>query len=102
MLFRSTEMGQGVNTIAVQFLCNETGINPDIVEVKVDTKEEATAGMTTASRATSILGNAIINTVKKLKEDLKTKTLKELAGNVYQGQWICDWTTSPEAKQVIL
>lgn len=93
-----TEMGQGVNTIAVQFLCNETGINPDIVEVKVDTKEEATAGMTTASRATSILGNAIINTAKKLKEDLKTKNLKELVGNVYHGQWVCDWTTSPEAK----
>ena len=52
-----TDMGQGVDTMAVQFLCHETGIDPAIVEIKVDTKEEASAGMTTASRATSIIGN---------------------------------------------
>ncbi len=91
-----TEMGQGVNTMAVQFLCNETGIDPNIVEVIVDTKAGAYSGMTTASRATSIIGNSIINTAKKLKEDLQTKTLKELSGNTYEGKWVCDWTTKPE------
>ena len=91
-----TEMGQGVNTMAVQFLCEETNIDPNIIEVRVDTKAKAFAGMTTASRATSIIGNAIINTAKKLKEDLKNKSLKDLIGNVYQGNWICDWTTQPE------
>jgi selenium-dependent xanthine dehydrogenase len=64
-----TEMGQGVNTMAVQFLSHETGIDPEIVEVKVDTKEEATAGMTTASRATSIIGNSIVNASLQLKEE---------------------------------
>jgi xanthine dehydrogenase molybdenum-binding subunit len=93
-----TEMGQGVNTMVVQFLCSETDIDPEIIEVKVDTKEEAYAGMTTASRATSIVGNSIINAAAKLKEDLKHKSLKELAGNVYEGKWICDWTTDPEEK----
>jgi xanthine dehydrogenase molybdenum-binding subunit len=63
-----TDMGQGVDTMAVQFLCHETGIDPAIVEVKVDTKEEALAGMTTASRATSIIGNSIANASIKLKE----------------------------------
>ena len=90
-----TEMGQGVNTMAVQFLCEETGIDPDIVEVRVDTAEGATAGMTTASRATSIIGNSIANTCKKLKEDLKTHPLDELSGKIYYGEWVCDWTTKP-------
>ncbi len=93
-----TEMGQGVNTMAVQFLCTETGIDPDIIEVKVDTKEEARAGMTTASRATSLIGNAIIEACKKLKEDLKSNNLNNLSGRVYAGEWVCDWTTKPGAK----
>ncbi len=92
-----TEMGQGVNTIAVQYLCSETGIDPKIVEVRVDTKDGAEAGMTTASRATSILGNTIINTAKDFKEDLRAKPLSELVGKVYEGTWKCDWTTDPEA-----
>ena len=47
-----TEMGQGVFTMAVQFLCEATGISPEIISVKVDTSKEAPAGMTTASRGT--------------------------------------------------
>jgi selenium-dependent xanthine dehydrogenase len=98
-----TEMGQGVNTIAVQFLVHETGIDSEIIEVRVDTKEGATAGMTTASRATSIIGNSIANASLQLKEDLKTKTLKDLSGNVYKGEWVCNWTTKPEddVKEII-
>ncbi len=91
-----TEMGQGVNTMAVQFLAHETGIDPGIVRVEVDTKAEASAGMTTASRATSIIGNSIANASIQLKEDLKTKSLDDLTGNVYKGEWICNWTTKPE------
>jgi selenium-dependent xanthine dehydrogenase len=90
-----TEMGQGVNTMAVQFLSHETGIQPEIVEVIVDTSAEASAGMTTASRATSIIGNSIANACIQLKEDLKSKSLEELAGNVYKGEWVCNWTTKP-------
>ena len=88
-----TDMGQGVDTMAVQFVCHETGIDPGIIKVKVDTKEEASAGMTTASRATSIIGNSISNACIQLKEDLKTKSLSDLAGNVYKGEWVCNWTT---------
>lgn len=98
-----TEMGQGVNTMAVQFLCNETRIDPNIIGVKVDTKMNATSGMTTASRATSIIGNAIINASESLKKDLEKKKLSELSGNVYEGMWICDWTTKPgkETEEII-
>ena len=93
-----TEMGQGVHTIAAQVVCEETGISPDIIEVKVDTTAKAESGMTTSSRATSVLGNALIATCKQLKADLQTKTLGDLVGKVYEGSWVCDWTTKPEAK----
>jgi aldehyde oxidoreductase len=98
-----TEMGQGVNTMAVQFLCEETGIDPDIVEVRVDTAEGATSGMTTASRATSIIGNSIANTCKKFKEDLRLHSLQELTGKIYKGEWVCNWTIKPgdDKKEII-
>ena len=90
-----TEMGQGVHTVAVQTLCHETGIDPDIVEVRVDTSFRQEAGMTTASRATSLVGNAIINASIRLREDLQTHSLAELAGREYEGAWVVDWTTKP-------
>ena len=40
-----TEMGQGVNTIAAQVVCEETGIDPSLIEVRIDTKAEQLAGI---------------------------------------------------------
>jgi xanthine dehydrogenase molybdenum-binding subunit len=89
-----TEMGQGVDTVAQQILCEESGIgDANIIEVKVSTESKARAGMTTASRATTQLGNAIIKAAGDLKKDLKTRRLSELCGRVYRASWICDWTT---------
>ncbi len=93
-----SEMGQGVHTMALQVLCQETGIAPELIEVKVETTENLNTGMTTSSRATALVGNAIIDASKLLMEDLKTKKLSELIGNVYSGRFICDWTTKPGAK----
>ena len=90
-----TEMGQGVHTIATQTLCEEAGIDPDIVEVIVDTRAGIKTGMTTSSRATVLLGNAIIDACRSLKEDLKHNKLKELAGRHYRGRWECNWTSKP-------
>ncbi len=90
-----TEMGQGVQTIAIQTLCQETGIDPSVVDVAVDTEAGIVTGMTTSSRATALLGLAIINASAALKEDLKTASLAQLAGKTYKGQFICDWTTKP-------
>ncbi|MDD2385243.1 MAG: selenium-dependent xanthine dehydrogenase [Bacteroidales bacterium] len=90
-----TEMGQGVHNMALQTLCEETSVNPDIIEVIVDTEAQIKTGMTTSSRATALVGLAIINAAKGLKEDLKRKSLKELAGKTYSGQFVCDWTTKP-------
>ena len=92
-----TEMGQGVNTIALQVVCNETGIDPAIVEVRIDTGSEQEAGMTTASRATSLVGNALIDACKELRQDLESHSLAELVGRQYEGEWVVDWTTKPGA-----
>jgi len=92
-----TEMGQGVNTIARQLVCNETGIHPDLIDVRVDTISNQNAGMTTASRATSLLGNALLDACEKLNKDLKNNTLADLVGKEYFGEWIVDWTTKPDA-----
>jgi CO/xanthine dehydrogenase Mo-binding subunit len=92
-----TEMGQGVNTIALQVVCNETGIDPTLIEVLIDTAAEQEAGMTTASRATSLVGNALIDACKQLREDLQNHSLAELVGREYVGQFVVDWTTKPGA-----
>jgi len=90
-----TEMGQGIHTVAIQTLCSETGIDPDIVEVKVSTPYEARSGMTTASRGTSLVCNATIAAAKELKEDLKSLSLEELTGKTYFGRWSFDQSTKP-------
>jgi aldehyde oxidoreductase len=92
-----TEMGQGVHTVALQTVCEETGINPLYIEVVVDTKYAAVSGMTTASRGTSLVGNALIEACKEFKKDLINNSLESLAGRTYYGKWICDWTTKPGA-----
>ncbi|MEN8121917.1 MAG: selenium-dependent xanthine dehydrogenase [Bacteroidota bacterium] len=90
-----TEMGQGVHNMALQTLCEETGLKPEIIEVLVDTEAQIKTGMTTSSRATALVGLAVINTAKPLKEDLKSKPLTELSGKTYKGSYTCDWTTKP-------
>jgi selenium-dependent xanthine dehydrogenase len=90
-----TEMGQGVHNMALQTLCQETGLNPETIEVKVDTQAQLKTGMTTSSRATALVGLAVINAAKNLKQDLLHHKLTDLAGKVYQGKFVCDWTTKP-------
>ena len=88
-----TEMGQGVHTMAIQTVCQETGISPDVIEVRVDTNSETVCGMTTSSRGTSLVGNSLIDACKKIKEDLLDSSLEQLAGKKYLGNWKCEFTT---------
>ena len=92
-----TEMGQGVHNMALQTLCQETGIDPEIIEVIVDTEDQIKTGMTTSSRATALVGLAVINASRSLKIDLETNSLQDLSGKLYQGEFACDWTTKPGA-----
>jgi len=90
-----TEMGQGVHNMALQTLCQETGLDPEIIEVVVDTQAQIKTGMTTSSRATALVGLAVIEAAKGLKKDLETHPLSDLTGKVYNGKYVCDWTTKP-------
>lgn len=90
-----TEMGQGVHNMALQTLCEETNIRPDIIEVIVDTEAQIKTGMTTSSRATALVGLAVIHAAKAFKQDLETHSLQALVGKTYSGQFVCDWTTKP-------
>jgi len=82
--------------MAVQTVVEETGIDPELIEVKVETDEEAEAGMTTGSRGTSLLGLSVKAACQGLKKDLASgRALGELVGKVYRGSWVCDWTVAP-------
>lgn len=90
-----SEMGQGIHTMALQILHQETGIDPEIIEVRVDTDAALPTGMTTSSRATALLGNAIIDASSVMRVDLQQGSLKQLAGRLYKGRFVCDWTCKP-------
>ena len=85
-----TEMGQGVTTILRQIACEELDLPPARVRVLVDTERELGTGQTTASRATVLGGNAVIDAARKLKA---AGTVEELAGREFEGEYRVDWTT---------
>ncbi|PKP52113.1 MAG: selenium-dependent xanthine dehydrogenase [Bacteroidetes bacterium HGW-Bacteroidetes-1] len=90
-----SEMGQGVHSIARQVVFEETGIDPEIIDVVINTDANLPTGMTTSSRASALVGNALIDASRRLKNDLKTLTLDQLAGKVYKGKYVCDFTCKP-------
>jgi len=81
--------------MAVQTFCEETGLAPSLVTVRTRTADEAPAGMTTASRATSIVGNSTIAAAKDFKKALDAEGLAALVGRTFTGSWRCDWTNKP-------
>ncbi len=89
-----TEMGQGMFTLCIQFAHEATGLPPELFECQTDTTLMLDCGQTTASRATVLAGNAIAEAAKGLKAALdQGKQLSDLVGQVFQGEWICDYTS---------
>ncbi len=94
-----TEMGQGLFTVLIQFACEVTGLPAKYFDAKVDTHRALDCGMTTASRATVLGGNAVKTAAEKLKADLANgKTLGDLVGKEYFGEVLIDYTTKLGAK----
>ncbi len=94
-----TELGQGVHTVARQVLCEILGLDASVrIDITCATDTEVTAGMTTASRCTPLLGNSVIDAANKLAADLKGRTLTELVGREYFGRYTVDWTTTQEVE----
>jgi len=89
-----TEMGQGLFTICIQFAVEATGLRPELFKCSTDTTLKLNCGQTTASRATVLAGNSIAEAGKGLKAALESgKTLTDLAGQVFHGEWICEYTS---------
>ncbi|MBI6545644.1 MAG: selenium-dependent xanthine dehydrogenase, partial [Cyanobacteria bacterium NC_groundwater_1444_Ag_S-0.65um_54_12] len=94
-----TEMGQGLFTILVQIVCAETGLTPEQILVSADTIRPVDCGMTTASRATVLAGRAAISASTALRDELQSgRTLKELIGREFCGEFVYDETCGPKSQ----
>ncbi len=81
-----TEMGQGINTVALQVAVEELGIDPEDVRVIVDTTRELGFGQTTGSRGTLMGAGA----VKAACEAARADGCR--VGVDYHGEYRVDWT----------
>ena len=54
-----TEMGQGVHTVALQVAAQELGVDPDRIDVIVDTTRELGFGQTTGSRGRLMVAGSV-------------------------------------------
>ena len=83
-----TEMGQGVDTVALQVASEELEIAPDLIRVVVDTTRELGAGQTTGSRGTLMAAGAIAEACRAARDGGLDP------GVEYSGRYVIDWTNS--------
>ena len=84
-------IGQGLGTLTVQIVGEVLRIPTEkIVYQMPDTKITPDSGTTTASRQTVFTGEATRVAAMKLKEALKDKTLEELNGQTFDGEYLSD------------
>jgi len=92
-----TEMGQGVHTVFAQIVAEVVGVDPASVRVLVDTEKELDTGETTASRATTLGGQAVADAARRMRaalDALRPGGLpQDLAGREFGGEFVVDWTT---------
>ncbi len=96
-----TEMGQGLFTTIRQAVCEETGLSPEIMDVRWDKALGAKCGETWASRATTLSCAAAQRAAVQLADDLKHSTLAQLAGHEYTGDYVCNFTTKPGTPEAL-
>lgn len=90
-----TEMGQGLLTICIQIASDITGIDPRLIDARVDTTFALGCGQTTGSRATVFSGNAVAIAARHLRAALDAgETLDGLKGRVFEGDFYDQSTTS--------
>lgn len=86
-----TEMGQGVDTVALQVAAECLGVEPTRIRVIVDTTRELGAGQTTGSRGTLMAAGAVTDACRSaIAGGLKP-------GVDYPGWHTIDWTESLNA-----
>ncbi len=90
-----TEMGQGLFTVLTQVVTEVTDISPKQMDVKSISYPKTKCGMTTASRGTALDTMAAKFAAEKLAIALQTKSLKDLAGKEFHGEYISNFTVKP-------
>jgi xanthine dehydrogenase molybdenum-binding subunit len=86
-----TEMGQGVHTVAMQVAADELGIDPNRIEVIVDTTRQLGFGQTTGSRGTVMTAGSVRNACTAADAGGR------LADTDFEGTYVIDWTDSLES-----
>jgi aldehyde oxidoreductase len=88
-------MGQGVATVCLQILCEQTRLAPSCVLVEApDTVRTPDSGTSTASRQTVFTGEAVRRAAAGLRDALDSgRTLAELEGCEFEGSF--DGITDP-------
>lgn len=77
-----------MGTVALQMVCEATGLLPkDIVVEMPSTSRTPNSGTTTASRQTVFTGEATKRAALKLKDALENKSLKQLEGQEFLGEY---------------
>lgn len=86
----ASDIGQGLGTVLVQFICETLKITgDDVVYELAETNYAPDSGTTSGSRQTLVTGEAAIRAAKKLKEDLeKEGSLDKLNGREYYGEYL--------------
>ncbi len=85
-----TEMGQGVNNVALQVAAEELGVDPERIRVIIDTTRELGAGQTTGSRGTVMAAGGVSDACRVAKEHGMAP------GVDYHGEYRVDWTNALE------
>jgi aldehyde oxidoreductase len=75
-----------VHTVALQVAVEELGVDPDLVEVIVDTTRELGGGQTDGSRATVMVAGSVADACRKAKADGRRVAVD------YRGEHRIDWT----------
>ncbi len=83
-----TEMGQGIHTVALQVAVEELGVDPERIDVVVDTTRELGAGQTTGSRGTLMGAGSVADACRNAVADGCRP------GVDYEGEYRVDWTNS--------
>lgn len=82
-------IGQGLGTVLVQMVVTNAGISPeDIIYERSNTWIAPDSGDTSGSRQTLITGEAVRRACKKLKAALAGRTLADLRGQEFYGEYL--------------
>ncbi len=85
----SSCIGQGLGTVLVQVILDHTGLSIDQIEYKAsNTYLAPDSGTTSGSRQTLVTGEAARRAAVLLGEALESKTLEELNGTQYYGEYL--------------